>query len=615
MHRFLTAAIAITISATALLVAPAATAAGVTEIVIVGGPEAIDDAVLEHLATCSAVPVRRVAGPNRHQTAAAASADAFSASDEVFVATASDYPDAVAAGAPAALAGAPVLLTDPDLLPQATRDEISRLGATRIFLLGGEAAVSPAVQEALSSYGEVIRIAGPDRYATTAAISRERFGSPDTVFVATGDDFPDAVAAAPAAAAAGAPILLVSRDAVPAPTRAELERLDPATVVILGGAAAISEAVASQMPGNVVRVAGSNRFATAAAISRVAFTAGETDVIYVTTGLAAPDALAGGPAAGHRGGPVLLATRTGLPAATAAEISRLTGLPCAPFEAPTPEFRTGLEPGTVLGGHVLPLDWSQRPSPCGVAEETRLLAATGSGHPALCPGDASPAVADLQRLLQQKLLYRMPITGGFDEATAYAVATFHKLIGPTHPNPATAQAEWLSDPPPEDWTPADWEMLESFHPLPPKPRDGQPDRVEVDIGRQVLYLIGGDEVRAIIPVSTGAGTGVRGCTWVGCGAQVTPRTDRLPAGSVFYTQHSYANGWSPRPGAWSIYKAIFYRGNYGEWNYGIHGYRSVPHYPASHGCIRVTVWDMDHLRPFGAPALVWIGMPIHVWDG
>jgi lipoprotein-anchoring transpeptidase ErfK/SrfK len=223
-------------------------------------------------------------------------------------------------------------------------------------------------------------------------------------------------------------------------------------------------------------------------------------------------------------------------------------------------------------------------------------------------------VNDLQRLLRDKKLFRGPLTGVYDQQTVYAVAAFHKLLGPAHRDPATARTEWLSDPPPEDWSPDDWDLLEAFRPRPPKAREGQPSRVEIDIGRQVLYLIEHDEVAAIIPVSTGAGTGTRGCTYVGCGASVTPRTDRISGGGRFYTQHNYVGGWSPRPGDWAIYKAIFYRGNYGEWNYGIHGYNQVPHYPASHGCIRTTVWDMDFLRPTGGPARVWLGQTIHVWD-
>jgi hypothetical protein len=308
----------------------------------------------------------------------------------------------------------------------------------------------------------------------------------------------------------------------------------------------------------------------------------------------------------------LLLVLTAAPMATAAPPD---------FSDPVPplteRYRNGLEPGSVLGGVVLPVDWSQRVSPCPSDPDAAhlQLRVSPAMRPPLCPGDRSEAVIHLQMLLAEKKLYRQEITGVFDLRTQYAVFTFHKLIGPAHPDPRTAVREWQADPPPGDWTVEDWAMLEAFEPRVPKPRSGQPDRVETDIGHQVLYLIADDQVEAIIPVSTGRGTGERGCVPYGCGASVSPRTELMPEGSTFYTQHSYVGGWG---GLYGIYKAIFYKGQYGEWYYALHGYNSVPNYPASHGCTRVPVWEMDYLRPTGLEddpaARVWVGMVIHVWD-
>jgi len=277
-------------------------------------------------------------------------------------------------------------------------------------------------------------------------------------------------------------------------------------------------------------------------------------------------------------------------------------------------YSNGLHPGSTLAGRTLPIDWSTRRDPCELPDYLRQ-----EGD--LCPGDTSWQVFTLQLLLRERMLFRSEVTGVYDEATRYAVFTFHKITGPAHTDPRTARAEWIDNPPPDNWIADDWEMLRAFVPLPPTLREDQPDRVEVDIGHQVLYLIEGGRVAAIIPVSTGAGRGTVGCRVEGCGASVTPRTAKLEEGSTFYGQHSYGRGWSPRPADWSIYKAIFYRGQYGEWNYAIHGYRQVPNYPASHGCIRVTPWDMDFLRPWAPEggydedgARVRVGMTIHVWD-
>jgi lipoprotein-anchoring transpeptidase ErfK/SrfK len=141
----------------------------------------------------------------------------------------------------------------------------------------------------------------------------------------------------------------------------------------------------------------------------------------------------------------------------------------------------------------------------------------------------------------------------------------------------------------------DWQDLLAFAPQEPKSREDQPDRVEVDIGRQVLYLILGGEIDAIVHVSTGYDP------------DDTPRTTTLPDGGYFWYQHPY-NGWSPKPGAWSIYKFWAYKAG-SEYNYGVHGYLDVPYWPASHGCTRVHVWDADYLHP-----RIFVNMPAHVWD-
>ncbi len=179
-----------------------------------------------------------------------------------------------------------------------------------------------------TSSGDVVikRLAGDDRYATAAAISRSRFGGgASTVFIATGASFPDALAGAPAAARARGPILLTASDSLPSATATELSRLKPSKIVILGGTGAVSSGVASRLAsyaGSVVRWSGADRFATAAAISKSTFAPGVA-VAYVSTGSSFPDALSGGAVAGRNGGPILLVKQNALPGATATELARL----------------------------------------------------------------------------------------------------------------------------------------------------------------------------------------------------------------------------------------------------------------------------------------------------
>lgn len=175
----------------------------------------------------------------------------------------------------------------------------------------------------------VDRIAGADRYATAAAIADERWTSPlpanSTLLLATGSTFPDAVAGSAAAGYLNVPLLLTTSGTLSASAAAEIRRLQPASVTLLGGTSAISSAVAQQVEEvgpPVVRWEGSDRYATAAAISKATYPGGAANV-YIATGGAFPDALTGAALAAHAGGPLLLTDPGTLPDSTKTEIARL----------------------------------------------------------------------------------------------------------------------------------------------------------------------------------------------------------------------------------------------------------------------------------------------------
>jgi putative cell wall-binding protein len=227
-----------------------------------------------------------------------------------------------------------------DAVPASTLIELSRLGVSSITVLGGSAVVPNSVVTSLNALVPTSRIAGSDRYATAAAIVQAKFATADTVYVATGLNFPDALAGVPAAAGDTAPILLVKPDSIPAATATQLDRLKPTTIKVLGGTAVISSNVADALEGyasSVTRLSGSDRYATATAISKHAFPSGASK-IYIATGLNYPDALAGGPAAGANDAPILLVKPDSIPSATKSEIQRITGTTCD--TAPPPPTTT-----------------------------------------------------------------------------------------------------------------------------------------------------------------------------------------------------------------------------------------------------------------------------------
>lgn len=176
------------------------------------------------------------------------------------------------------------------------------------------------------------RIQGADRYVTSSQIAQREYAGPvPVVYLASGERFPDALAAAPAAVAEGGPVLLTRATELPASTRDQLQRLAPSRVVIVGGTGAIAESVATAVQqavpsATVTRRFGDTRYETAAAVSANLFIPGVARV-YVATGLSAPDALAAASAAGGFGAPVLLVPGSGpsaqVPTAVATELARL----------------------------------------------------------------------------------------------------------------------------------------------------------------------------------------------------------------------------------------------------------------------------------------------------
>jgi len=216
-------------------------------IIVLGGASVVSAEVESELAAYTSGPVTRLAGPNRHGTAAAISAAHFKPGVKVaFVATGEGFPDALAGGPAASKLGGPILLTTKDLLLTAAKRELNRLKPERIVVLGDDGVVSASVESALGEYtdGPVTRLAGEDRYSTGAAVSAAAFDpGVRVVYMATGLDFPDALAGGAAAAAKEGPVLLTSRLSIPESTVSELIRLKPKRIVVLGGKSAVSDEV------------------------------------------------------------------------------------------------------------------------------------------------------------------------------------------------------------------------------------------------------------------------------------------------------------------------------------------------------------------------------------
>lgn len=275
-------------------------------------------------------PTTRLAGDDRFATSVAIShngldpAKAFSPGvPAVYIANGYNFPDALSAGPAAAAQHAPLLLVAPNAIPASIQSELMRLKPKKIVIVGGTATVSTAVQSQLqsdvSSPADVVRVAGPDRFATSRALAAYAFPhGAQTAYVATATTFPDALSAGSAAASAGGPLVIVdgSASTVDAATRTTITALHPTKVMVAGGEAAVSAGILdslSRLPGVAVkRLAGRDRYETSEEVVGDAFDqvspstgfARTSTFAFLALGTNFPDALSGGALAGALGAPL-----------------------------------------------------------------------------------------------------------------------------------------------------------------------------------------------------------------------------------------------------------------------------------------------------------------------
>ncbi|MGD8166916.1 cell wall-binding repeat-containing protein [Herbiconiux sp. P16] len=204
-----------------------------------------------------------------------------------------------------------------------------RFTVRRTFQVG--APLTTECTMVVSATPAVSRIQGTDRYDQAVQISKASFTDADTVYLASGEKFSDALSAGSVAGVHGAPLLLTPANALTAGTKAEIARLHPDHIVVVGGAASVSKPVLDDLKATfdeaaVTRIGGVDRFD----VSRNLIADGEFGVpeaswAYVASGANFPDALAASPAAITKNAPVLLVNGSET-APTTAETALLTSL-------------------------------------------------------------------------------------------------------------------------------------------------------------------------------------------------------------------------------------------------------------------------------------------------
>ncbi|MDO8987773.1 MAG: cell wall-binding repeat-containing protein, partial [Coriobacteriia bacterium] len=201
-------------------------------------------------------PPSRISGATRTATAVELSKEAFpdplDGDRAVVIASGYGWADALPASALAGVVDGPLLLVAKDSVPAEVATEISRLGAIKAYIVGGEAVVAASVKTELQNRGLTVeRVSGANRYATSEQIAlKVKSLDPDAasiVFVATGMNFPDALAASSIAANTHHPILLTPKEALSLEGKRALDALNPTSAYVLGGTGAVSTAVQTDL--------------------------------------------------------------------------------------------------------------------------------------------------------------------------------------------------------------------------------------------------------------------------------------------------------------------------------------------------------------------------------
>lgn len=195
----------------------------------------------------------------------------------------------------------------------------------------------------------------------------------------------------------------------------------------------------------------------------------------------------------------------------------------------------------------------------------------------LGPGAQGDAVRALEQRLADLKFFPGPVDGLYDADTAHAVTAYQKLNGMGRSGVATPDV--ING------------VMSMTSPPPPLVPGGGANRVEIDLNRQILHLYDGDGLVATLPVSTGSGE--RFCSGGRCRNAVTN------TGS--FEVYSRARGWQTGP-LGSLYNPLYFDGGI-----ALHGSKSVPPHPASHGCVRIPMsaaeWVPSHV-PLGTKVYV-----------
>ena len=247
----------------------------------------------------------RIDGADRYETSVNVSKDGWTQSDNVVLVSGENFPDAICAAPLAKKYNAPILITEGNKLNPLAYEEIKRLQAKNVFIVGGSGVISTDIEEQLKNSNlQVTRISGQDRYETSSKVA-ELIGASNGVILASGQNFPDALSIASIAGAKQMPILLTTANVLPDSVNNFINNNTINKYYVVGGTGAINDSVIQGLS-NVKRLSGSDRYETNVSIINEFSKDLNFNTVYFAYGGNFPDALCGSSAAAKDSAPIVL---------------------------------------------------------------------------------------------------------------------------------------------------------------------------------------------------------------------------------------------------------------------------------------------------------------------
>lgn len=262
--------------------------------------------------------IQRLSGDNRYETSVEVSEKNFKSADTVVLASGQNIADALVASSYADIEEAPILLTNKNSISDEVLDEIERLKADKVVIVGGQSSISSSVESRLKKEDiKVTRISGSDRFDTSDKLSQEvsRLSKKSNqAILVNGYKNIDALSVSSLATKEELPILLNGRNALNMSVKNRLRQMNVNKVYIIGGNNSISSDVEKElkkMQISVVRLSGTDRYETSANIAKYAYK--DFDEAIVASGENPVDALAASTLTGKKEAPILLTNKNKIP--------------------------------------------------------------------------------------------------------------------------------------------------------------------------------------------------------------------------------------------------------------------------------------------------------------